>query len=240
MNRFIDLVRFIDFDSDKNFIIEPESREPLIRDMLFELIAAQKPGVIVKAGIGNHRFLKELAESSSSYLVVIDPSMNNIKNFMARHGGSARCGEIKFINGFFETLPVDYYAADLVICIDNFDFIYSGRVVDEFRTSIDFDKLLFLAGVVLHPDDTEGVLDDLMKEIFPLHNDYYLPNDLETFLTLNEFTSVKGSSSVIAMDVKETARYLAGVFGKDARDPAPFLESGERPSVPCTEWRGAS
>jgi hypothetical protein len=64
--------------------------------------------------------------------VVVEPSIAAISEFKARYSGEEKAADIRFIVGDFNNFPVDYYAADLIICIDNLNFIESGSAIDEF------------------------------------------------------------------------------------------------------------
>ncbi|MBP7737225.1 MAG: class I SAM-dependent methyltransferase [Spirochaetes bacterium] len=218
MSRLNEIVSFINYDFSNRVVIEPEKRSEKLRESLFDVISTYNPGVIVKAGLGSGHLLYELAKGSDAYIIAVEPSMNVIREFLKRHAGDPIMSRIHLINGEFNEFPIDYYAADLLICIDNLNFLESGKVVDEFRRALQFDGVLFMAGVVLFDDDIEGLYDDFMKAAFPLHNDYYLRDDLKTVLTLNEFKFVKGSIDYYPIDLFLLANYLNAYFqsGTDA------------------------
>ncbi|MFC1668785.1 methyltransferase domain-containing protein [Spirochaetota bacterium] len=220
MNRFSEIKKFVEFDFSKNIIIEPKSRYLKLKEMLFEVIDTYNPQVIVKAGLGNGKLLFEIAENYDSLVVVVEPSYDNVKNFLELHKGSGALEQIKFIVGNFEEFPVDYYAANLLINIDMFDFIESNKVLDEFRRAIEFESILFIASVVLHEDDIEGVYDDFMKVAFPIHNDYYLEVDLKTFMDLNEFKFIKGKLEYFEENIPGQLDYFDELYNskKDALD----------------------
>ncbi len=224
MGRREDIVSFIDYEFRLSRIIEPENRIPKVRDALFDVLATYNPGVIVKAGIGGGRLLYDLAQHSGAYIVVVDPSFTAIREFMARHEHDAAAEKIRYINGDFISFPVDYYAADLLICVDYLDFLDSGRAVDEFRRALQFDGVLFIAGTVLSDDDVDGLYDDFMKSIFPLHNDYYLRDDLKTFMDLNDFTFIKGTFDHYENDLPALAEHFKGLYGDSV---APFQKQIE-------------
>ncbi len=218
MDRLNDIVSFIQYDFPNRVVVEPEKRSSKLRESLFDVLTTYNPGVIVKAGLGSGHLLYELAKGSEAYIVVVEPSMKIIGDFIDRHPGDPAITKIHFINGEFNQFPIDYYAADLLICIDNLDFLESGKVVDEFRRALQFDGVLFMAGIVLFDEDIEGIYDDFMKEAFPLHNDYYLRDDLKTVMTLNEFKFVKGSIDYYPVDLFLLANYFNAYFqtGTDA------------------------
>ncbi len=218
MGRLNEIISFIQYDFPNRVVIEPEKRSAKLRESLLDVIATYNPGVIVKAGLGSGHLLYDLTKASEAYIVAVEPSMEIIREFLERHKGDPVVSRIHIINGEFNEFPIDYYAADLLICIDNLDFLESGRVVDEFRRALQFDGVLFLAGTVLFDEDIEGLYDDFMKAAFPLHNDYYLRDDLKTVLTLNEFKFVKGSIDYYPVDLFLLANYFNAFYqnGTDA------------------------
>ncbi len=187
MNRLHEVIDFIEYDSKKNFMIEPSARDQAIEERIFDVINNYKPEVIVKAGIGSGRILKNLSAKSDAYIVVVEPSLKLIKKFLDENSET----DVKFINGEFHEFPVDYYASNLLICIDYLNFLDSVLAAAEFKRAIKFDGIFFYAGVVLHENDIDGVYDDFTKKVFPLHNDYYLSGDLKTFFELKEFSHIK-------------------------------------------------
>jgi hypothetical protein len=226
MSRLADIVSFIEYDYRKNAVIEPEKRQSQLLENLFGVIKSYKPGVIVKAGLGSGEVLSGLANNSDAYIVVVEPSLNVIREFQSQHKDEAACEKIRYINGEFNSFPIDYYAADLLICIDYFDFLESGKVVDEFRRALQFDGILFIAGVVLHDDDMAGVYDDFMKKAFPLHNDFYLRDDLKTFMDLNEFTFIKGTMEYYDTDLAALVDFFIEKFAN--RETTPLLQVEEQ------------
>src|SRR4030042_6728528 len=132
MERLTDIVSFIEYDFTGNKKIEPEKRLSKLRYGVLDVIKTYNPGVIVKAGLGNGRILYDLAKNTSAYVVVVEPSLAIMKEFISRHAGDAVIDRIHFINGEFNSFPIDYYAADLIVCIDYLDFLASGRGVGEF------------------------------------------------------------------------------------------------------------
>ncbi len=220
MGRLNEIVSFIEYDFTKNMVIEPEKRIPKLREGMLDVIKTYNPGVIVKAGLGNGGILYDLAKNSSAYIVVVEPSLATIQEFIKRHGGDAVTERIHFINGEFNSFPIDYYAADMIICIDYLDFLESGKVVDEFTRALQFDGILFMGCVVLEDDDLEGLYDDFARSVFPLHNDYYLREDLKTFMDLNDLKFVKGTFDRYSTDLAALADYFAA-----------FRTGGENPLV---------
>jgi SAM-dependent methyltransferase len=227
MDRLNDIVSFIEYDFNHNMIIEPGKRLPKLRESILDVIKTYNPGVIVKAGLGNGQILYDMVKNSSAYIVVVEPSLSIIRDFISRHAADAVIDRIHFINGEFNSFPIDYYAADLIVCIDYLDFLESGKVVDEFTRALQFDGILLLGCVVLEDDDLEGLYDDFMRSAFPLHNDYYLREDLKTFMDLNYLKFVKGTFDRYSTDLAALVEYFAA-FRTDG---------GENPMVQIEEHR---
>ncbi len=223
MGRLDQVREFIEYDIDNNFSIEPEARYDAVKVRLIDVINTYKPEVIVKAGIGNGRILNELASEIDSVIIVVEPSFKAIKEFLEK---SNEDNEIKFINGDFHELPVDYYASDLLVCIDYLDFFDSSICIDEFKRALQFDGILFFSGVVLNDEDVEGVYDDFMRKIFPLHNDYYLASDLKTFLELKEFDLIKGMHLKFQKNLESQIDYYKKIFNDVNKEEAlEFIET---------------
>ncbi|MCU0849174.1 MAG: class I SAM-dependent methyltransferase [Spirochaetes bacterium] len=223
MERTGEIIKFIEFDFDNGVFLEPESRREMLREKLFDVMKTYNPGVVVKAGLGRGDLVYDLAAQFESYIVVVDPSLKVIMEFTSRHGDDPVMKKIRFINGDFNSLPVDYYAADLLVCIDYLDILETGRVIDEFRRCLQFEGILFLGMIVLDDQDLEGVYDDLVRSMLPLHNDYYLQDDLKTVLDLNEFKFIKGGTEKFDENILEKIKYCSGLYG-GAGDPAGILE----------------
>lgn len=208
------LIEFIDYDIKNNYIIEPGIRMTQVRDRLFDIINIYNPGTIVKTGIGSGDILIEIASKYKAYLVVVEPSLNAINDFIKKHGSSGKIENIRFINGNFHEFPVDYYAADMVVCIDYLDMVNSSQCINEFRRATQFEGIFFFAGTVLNDDDIEGIYDDFMKIIFPLHKDYYLPEDFKTFLELKEFRHVTSTVLEFESNLQYRMDYFREMFGQ--------------------------
>ena len=213
MDRLADIISFIERDVRDGAVIEPERRLSKLREGVLDVVRTYNPGVIVKAGLGRGELLLEIARNSTAHLTVVEPSMAAIRSFIDTRAGDPALERIRFINGEFNALPVDYYAADLLVSVDYLEFLESGRVLDEFRRILQFDGILFLAGIVLEDEDIEGIYDDFMKAAFALHNDYYLREDLKTMMALKDFNFIKGSIERFGTDLAEYARYFSSVFG---------------------------
>jgi SAM-dependent methyltransferase len=227
MGRLEDIIKFVEYDHDHRVIIEPEIRHSKIKDNLFDVLKTYSPETVVKAGLGNGQLLSEMAENFDSYFVVVEHSLSIIKAFIEKHRDSGILEKIQFINGDFIDFPVDYYAADLIICIDYFDFTESGRIVDEFRRALQFDAHLFLGSVVLNDDDIDGIYDEFMRSLFPLHNDYYIRDDLKTFLSLNEFDFVKGMDNTFDKNLEDLLSFMGGLYAGSGKGPGAMLEEDQ-------------
>ncbi len=228
MGRLEELVSFVEYDYQKNRVIEPEVRLKKLKENLLDVVKTYNPATIIKAGLGSGRLILDLAENSEAYIVVVEPSYKIIKDFLERHSKEPACQKIRFINGEFNTFPIDYYAADLLICVDIFNFLESGPVIDEFRRALQFDGVLFLAGVVLHDDDILGVYDDFMKKAFPLHNDFYLRDDLKTFMDLNELSYIKGTMQFFDTNLAALADHFIEKFNNSEANPLVLIEEQKK------------
>jgi ubiquinone/menaquinone biosynthesis C-methylase UbiE len=227
MGRLADIVSFIERDVKSGVVIEPEKRLQKLREGVIDVVRTYNPGTIIKAGLGRGELLMEIARNSAGYIAVVEPSMPLIRSFVEAHAGDPVLERIRFINGEFNELPVDYYAADLLVSVDYLEFLESGRVLDEFRRALQFDGILFLAGIVLEDEDIEGIYDDFMKAAFPLHNDYYLRDDLKTMLGLKDFNFIKGSIERFGADLAALVEYFSSAFGGPRETPAILEERRE-------------
>ncbi len=221
MNRVKEVQAFLEFDWDKRFVVEPRERFSTVWERLRDVLQAYNPGVIVAAGLGGGEIVKALAdERNSSLIVVVEPSPGKVREFRRRFAADENAKRIRFITGDFHDFPVDYYKADLLVCVDCLDIFDSSRSVDEFKRALQFEGILFLATVVLAEEDIDGVYDDFMRRIFTLHNDYYLENDLKTFLDLKGFRFLKGSLLHFPGNLKDEIEYFASYYDRDVRSEA--------------------
>jgi ubiquinone/menaquinone biosynthesis C-methylase UbiE len=220
MNRLKQVQEFIDFDLKNNFIIEPKSRYEAVRERLFDVINTYNPGVIVKAGIGHGDILVDMVKKFKSYFVVVEPSFSAITDFLRTHGNDSDLQKIKFINGDFHNFPMDYYASDLIICIDYLDFFDSSKCIDEFKRALQFEGIFFFATVALDTNDIDGVYDEFTKLIFPLHNDYYLSEDIITFLELKEFKLIKNMQINFKNNLQSKIDYFHKLYDSAAKEKA--------------------
>ncbi|MGL4370021.1 MAG: class I SAM-dependent methyltransferase [Spirochaetota bacterium] len=180
---------FIEYDCEHSFIIEPALRREHVKKRLLAAVKAHSPKIAVKIGIGEGDIALALADKVKR-LVVIDPSLPALERFKKKYGAEKAAEKIDLVNGSFSSLPVDYFKADMIVCIDYLDLADSYRTVDEIRRALRYEGFFFFGGVVLHDGDVEGTYDEFIHSAHPLHNDYYLESDLNTFMKLKDFTLI--------------------------------------------------
>lgn len=230
MNRLKKLQEFNIYESTRKYFFEPDSRHELLKERVYDVLTTYKPEVVVKAGIGSGNLILDIMQDYvKTVLIVVEPSLRVINEFIEKNKDNPVIKNIRFINGEYLRFPVDYYAADFIICIDNLDIIESAPVMDEFRRALEFEGYFLFGGVVLHDDDLDGVYDDYMKIIFPLHNDYYLKDDLKTFLDLKDFSFIKGHLEYFDWNLGEMTDYLSGLYDLPLDEASEFLESNQEP-----------
>ena len=221
MDRLKQLQEWSIYEYGKVFFIEPDFRHEMVMDKINDVIDTYKPKVVIKAGLGSGKIILDLANNRKNItLVVVEPSLRIIEEFIKQNSNNPGVKDVGFINGDFVNFPIDYYAADLVISIDNLDFQETAPVVDEFKRALQFDAHFLFAGIVLDDEDVEGTYDDFMRIISPLHNDYYLKDDLKTFMNLKDFTFVKGKIEHFDYNIDDMENHIAGLYGKIDTDVA--------------------
>ena len=226
MNRLKQLQEFNIYESNNGFFYEPDFRHEFLKERIYDVLTTYKPEVVVKAGIGSGSLILDLiSDHKETVLVVVEPSLKVIEKFKKDNSSNPDIKGIRFINGEFTRLPIDYYAADFIICVDNFDILESAPVVDEFRRALEFDGYLLFGGVVLSDDDLDGVYDDYMRMIFPLHNDYYLKDDLKTFLNLKDFSFIKGNMEFFDLNFADLTAHLKGLYDIPDDKADEFIET---------------
>ncbi len=222
MDRFRQVVNFIEYEGRQRLVIEPGWRHDAVRERLFDAISTYNPSVVVKAGLGDGRLLHEMITGFDFYCVVVEPSLERIRSFMERYGDMRAHEKLKLVNADLHEFPIDYYAADMLVCVDHLDIFNVSRCMDEFRTSLNFEGIVFLAGVMLSDGDMEGVYDDFMRAAFPLHNDYYLEVDLKTFMDLKGFQYIKSQNFRFDRDLDLLMKHLHA-FAPGGEDAPAFL-----------------
>jgi len=226
MNRLKQLQEFNIYESESGFFYENDFRHELLKERIYDVINTYKPEIVVKAGIGSGSLILDLiSDHKEIVLVVVEPSLKVIEKFINENSSNPEIKGIRFINGEFTQFPIDYYAADFIICVDNLDILESAPVIDEFRRALEFDGYLLFGGVVLHDEDLDGVYDDYMRLIFPLHNDYYLKDDLKTFLNLKDFSFIKGNMEFFDFNLADLTEHLKGLYDVPVNKADEFIES---------------
>lgn len=221
MNRLKKLQELSIYEYGRVFFIEPDFRHEMVMEKINDVIETYKPKVIIKAGLGSGKIVLDLINTGEGFtLVVVEPSLKIIEEFVKQNTFNKKIKDIGFINGNFNNFPVDYNIADLVISIDNLDFQETAPVIDEFRRVLQFDGHFFFAGIVLDDEDIEGVYDDFMRIISPLHNDYYIKDDLKIFLNLKDFSFIKGKIEHFDYSIDDIKDHLAGFYGTVDADTA--------------------
>lgn len=225
MERLKELQEWSIYEYGRRFFIEPESRHEMVMNKIRDIIKTYSPKVVVKAGLGSGKIILDLvSEKTGIYLVVVEPSLKLIEQFLKENSENEKVKEIAFVNGDFINFPVDYYAADLVISVDNLDVQETAPVIDEIKRILQFDAHFLFAGIVLDDDDIDGIYDDLIRMIFPLHNDYYLEDDLKTFLGLKEFSFIKGKNEAFEYSIDDMFKHIRELYGASKEDPEKFIE----------------
>lgn len=202
-------------------------------EQISEVLHTYNPEVICMAGIARGDLMLKIAEKSDAFLVLVEHSMKVIEEFRKMHEGNPLLEKIYFIQGDFNNFPVDYYAANLLISIDNINYLESGLVIDEFRRALDFDGILFVATCLTCEDDTEGKLDEVVRAAFPLHNEYYMSDELKTVMDLNEFKFIKGHEGTVAYDITERADFFSRVFDTDPGAVTSIIEENSEVLAQC-------
>ncbi len=230
MDRLKQLQKWSIYEFEKTFFIEPLFRNEMVMEKINDVIDTYKPKVVVKAGLGSGKIVLDLINNRKGItLAVVEPSLKIIEEFITINSDNPRVKDIGFINGNFSNFPVDYYGADLIISIDNLDFQETAPVIDEFKRALQFDAHFFFAGIVLDDDDIEGVYDDFMRILSPLHNDYYLKDDLKTFMNLKDFTFVKGRIEHFDYNIDEIKNHFSGYYGEiDSEGAENYLSSNSK------------
>jgi len=225
MKRIDEIRDFNEIEYKEGFFVEPEERLELLWERIQDVIATYEPKTVVKAGLGRGEIVKKITKNYKDIvLVVVEPSLKLIEQFISENSDDADIKNIRFIAGEFKKFPVDYYAADLVISVDNINIVESAPVIDEFKRALEFEAHLFISGVVLDDDDEEGVYDEYMKKILPIHNDYYLHEDLKTFLNLKEFAFIKGKAELIDLNLKKQSDHIASHYEVNDKEASAVIE----------------
>ncbi|MDA3901392.1 MAG: class I SAM-dependent methyltransferase [Spirochaetes bacterium] len=213
MNYTEKISRYIALNLGENLTIERAVCYQKQMDFIRKTLDAYKPESVLKAGLGDGAILSALAETGVR-VAVVEPNIDIIKQYCEKNSEKPFFNKIQFINGDLNSLPVDYYAFKMIICVDYLDFQNTASVFDEFKRAIDFEGILVLGGIVLHKDDIEGVYDDFYHMIMPMHNDFYLPADLTTVLGLKHFSFVQNEFFDTTVEI-ETYKNFAAKYGSE-------------------------
>lgn len=225
MSRFRKLQELSIIEYSRRYLVEPDARHEMVISKIYDVLETYKPHVVVKAGLGSGKIILDILELRKDIiLVVVEPSLKVIEKFISDNKDNEFLDDVRFINGDFIQFPVDYYAADLLICIDNLDVQETAPVVDEFRRALQFDAYLLFAGIILNDDDLDGVFDDYVRGLSPLHNDYYLKDDLKTFLNLKDFSFIKGKTEEFEYNLDELKEKMAELYGEPSAEPDSFID----------------
>ncbi len=239
MDRLERICEFNDREYERGFLVETSNRLPFLWERISDIIGTYEPGVIVKAGLGRGEIVKNIVSTfKNTEVVVVEPSLKLIQRFISENKESDLVKNVRFLNGTFKNFPIDYYGADLIISIDNINILESAPVVDEFKRALEFEGHLFLAGIVLDDEDYDGIYDEYMKTVLPIHNDYYLHHDLKTFLSLKEFAFIKGKVDFIELSLEEQYNHLSQFYDLDEDETKKILEDNRKKFIELYEFNG--
>ncbi|MBN2436435.1 MAG: class I SAM-dependent methyltransferase [Spirochaetes bacterium] len=213
MNYTEKISRYIELNLKENLTIEREICNKKQHDFVSKAVEIYRPESVLKAGLGNGQLLLKMAEVGIK-VTVVEPSIEVINNFVIKNKDNVLIDNIQFINGDLNSLPVDYYAFGMIVCMDYLDFQNTAAVFDEFKRAIDFEGVLVLGGIVLNNDDIDGIYDDLYHIIMPMHNDFYLPTDLNTVLGLKHFSFIQNEVFNIPVEL-ESYKSFAKKYGAE-------------------------
>ncbi len=209
-------------------LIEPDKRFVNLKDEIIDIIKIYHPPILLKAGLGKGRLLLDIAEHSD-YIVVVEPCFDIVKIFLEENASDKNIGKINFIIGNFENLPIDYFIADMIICCDYFDISETSASVDEFSRALQFEGIMIMGNVILHDDDLDGVFDELFRKINPLHNDYYLKQDLITMMELKKFTLVKDFNNHYNKNLNDIFSLVKKFSSLDEQGIKTFIDENKQP-----------
>ncbi len=221
------ICEYIKINIQNNISIERNEHAGAAGMFLEKQCRIHSPGVIVKAGLGKGDLVLELAEMSKT-LIVIEPEISLIKDFFARYSEDPRIEKTRFVNGDLHNLPLDWYCGDMIVCVDYLDFHNIALVLDEFKRISEFEGVLVLAGTVLHADDIDGLYDELFRRMMPLHNDFYIPDDLRTVLALKHFKFLDNSCISVPVHIpaykKFGTDFVEETGGSEGPDSMEYME----------------
>ncbi len=215
-------------------MLEPAQVRPFLEEKVMENVSIYGPAVIVKTGVGSGELLAKLAAETDAEIVVVEPCIDTIRAFVDKYSG-ASYSSIYWINGVFEKIPVDYYKADMIILTDYLSFIESGEAIDEMRRVLQFDGILIAASPLLSGDDEDGIYDEYMRSMFPIHNEYYFPEELQTILELNDFKLVNYDVESFKENAAEKIAFFAELTPEIKKTAEAFVsENKDRLASSCS------
>ncbi|MBN1500284.1 MAG: methyltransferase domain-containing protein [Spirochaetes bacterium] len=217
--RSADVKRFIEYNYENKYFIEPEVREKFMLTSVLEKINLHNPHTVLKIGIGSEKLLFEIV-SLVKKLVVVEYSFTVIQNFLEKHKDDPILKQIYIVNGDPSKLPVDYNIVDMILCIDCLDFVESARAIDEMKRVLDFEKVIVIGSIVLHADDLEGAMDEYYRTVNILHNDYYLPEDMNTMMKVKNFSLVQSTVFKYARNLAEIKKHMSEIFSENDSEKA--------------------
>lgn len=222
--RDLKLKNYFDINRQNCSLVEPEDHVAFLKEKVSEFIKIHNPLNVLKIGIFSHDLIIDIAKVSRK-LIIVEPSIDIIRDFIGKNQENPLLEKIMFINSEISELAVDFNVVDMLICTDIFDVIQSGLVMEEFKRVIQFEGLLVFSGVVLNSEDLEGVMDDYFRGLNEIHNDYYLPEDLKTFMKMKKFSDVQEVQTTFEKSLKDQTHFIQKNFENFSDfDPEEFLK----------------
>lgn len=196
MNRSAELCQFLELAAVNNPVYEPQNRHEALHNFIEDMLRLYNPANVLKLGVGQGELLHEIMSMTPGRVVVVDPSLTVIENFKKNHSAENYWDRLYLVQGEFNRLPIDFFIVEMVIAVDIMNVIDSSRCMDEVKRALNFENVFIYGDVILNDDDIDGNFDDIIRMISPLHNDFYLEGDLDTFMKLKDFRLVKSSRSI--------------------------------------------
>ncbi len=209
--RRIDVKKFIEYNYKNKYFIEPEIRESFVLSSVLEKIKLHNPHTVLKIGIGSEKLLLEVSALVKK-MVVVEYSLDVIENFLGKYKDDPAAKKIYIINGDPSQLPIDYNIVDMILCIDCLDFIESAKAIDEMKRVLDFEKVIIIGSIVLHEKDIEGSLDEYYRSANFLHNDYYLPEDMNTMMKVKNFSLIQNNVYKYKRNLTDIKKHMSEIF----------------------------
>lgn len=205
--RKIRVQKYLNANRNNPIEVETPLHVNYLSGKLPEMMKIYNPSVVLKIGISSFQLIESIVDNCKR-LILIEPSLEVLKNFREEYSGSPILDKIYLINSEFENIAVDYNVIDMLICSDYLDIIESAPAMTEFSRVIDFHGVLLFAGVVLNDEDIDGIFDDLFRELNPLHNDYYLEQDLDTYMKLKNLLFVQKDRVELDCSINKKIHFL--------------------------------